>query len=141
MKIPPPESMGQNMTQMIQQIRALRGEPVLVTSLTRRMFSPNGTVMDTLGPWADETKLVSEQQHTHLLDLHGASIKYVEAIGRDAAHRLNRLPDDDTHLNPNGTIVFGRMVADLMKSSFPHQLPIIPNPALSFNISHGIPSF
>jgi len=63
-----------------------------------------------------ETILISQQQNTHLLDLHAASIKYVshrpqnavnplltyrfntqvEAIGPDAAHRLNRLPDDNT---------------------------------------------
>lgn len=34
-----------------------------------------------------------------------------------------------------------RMVADLMKASFPGQLPIIPNPPLTYNITHGIPSF
>lgn len=109
----------------------------------------------------------------------------MEAIGPDAAHRLNRLPDDNTRklrvhcwtsenvlltqcftpdLNVNGTTVFGRyvrilfpnttlvswplvdfavcrMVADLMTASFPLQLPIIPNPALTFNITNGIPSF
>lgn len=96
MKIAPPESMGANLTVMVQQIRALGAEPVLVTSLTRRSFHTNGTIEDTLGPWADETILVSQQQNTHLLDLHAASIKYVEAIGPDAAHRLNRLPGDNT---------------------------------------------
>lgn len=53
MKIAPPESMGTNLTSMVQQIRAIGGEPVLVTSLTRRSFNANGTVADALGPWAD----------------------------------------------------------------------------------------
>ncbi|TFK40397.1 SGNH hydrolase-type esterase domain-containing protein, partial [Crucibulum laeve] len=110
MKIAPPESMGTNLTSMVKQIKALGAEPVLVTSLTRRSFNANGTVADTLGPWADETILISKQQGTHLLDLHATSIKYVEAIGPDAAHVLNRLPDDNTHLNVNGTTVFGRCV-------------------------------
>jgi len=141
MKIAPPESMGTNLTEFVKQIRDAGGEPVLVTSLTRRSFNANGTVADQLGPWANETALIAKQQNTHLLDLHKASITYVEKIGPDAAHRLNRLPDDNTHLNVNGTIVFGRMVADLMKASFPRELPIIPNPRLSFHIAHGIPSF
>ncbi|KAF9003982.1 SGNH hydrolase [Cyathus striatus] len=141
MKIAPPESMGANLTVMVEQVRSLGAEPVLVTSLTRRSFNSDGTVADALGPWANETILISQQQKTHLLDLHAASIKYVEAIGPDAAHRLNRLPDDNTHLNVNGTTVFGRMVADLLTASFPNELPIIPNPPLSFNISHGIASF
>jgi len=141
MKIAPPESMGANLTVMVQQIRALGGVPVLVTSLTRRNFNSDGTIDDALGPWANETILISQQQHTHLLDLHAASITYVEEIGPDAAHRLNRSPDDNTHLNINGTIVFGRLVANLMNASFPNELPIIPNPPLTFNISNGIPSF
>ncbi|KAG7451189.1 SGNH hydrolase [Guyanagaster necrorhizus] len=142
MKIADPESMGTNLTIMVQEIRALGAEPILVTSLTRRTFNDNGTIADTLQPWADETILIAEQQGTHLLDLHEASIEYCEAIGPDAAHRLNRLPDDNTHLNVNGTIVFGRMVADLMAASFPlFALPIIPNPRLTFNITHGIASY
>ncbi|KAJ7066976.1 SGNH hydrolase [Mycena amicta] len=141
MKIAPPESMGANLTIMVNQIRALGAEPVLITSLTRRTFFANGTIQDLLGPWADETILISQQLGTHLLDLHATSIAYCEAIGPDSSHVLNRTPDDNTHLNSNGTIVFGRMVADLLKASFPHQLPIIPNPALTFNETHGIPSY
>ncbi|KAI0687069.1 SGNH hydrolase [Earliella scabrosa] len=141
MKIAPPESMGANLTVMVHDIRAAGGVPVLVTSLTRRNFFANGSVNDALGPWADETMVIAEEEHTHLLDLHGASIEYVEAIGPDAAHRLNRSPGDTTHLNANGTIVFGRMVAQLMARSFPLQIPLVPNPELDFNITHGIPSF
>jgi hypothetical protein len=92
---------------MVNQLRALGAEPVLVTSLTRRTFFDNGTIQDLLGPWADETILISQELNTHLLDLHANSITYVEgmrffinygklglildtAIGPDAAHRLNR---------------------------------------------------
>ncbi|KAJ8462818.1 hypothetical protein ONZ45_g17799 [Pleurotus djamor] len=140
-KIAPPESMGANMTAMVQTIRSLGAEPVLITSLTRRSFNSAGKINDQLALWADETILISQQQGTHLLDLHAKSIAYVEAIGPDAAHRLNRLPDDNTHLNVNGTIVFGRMVADLMAASFPNELPIVANPELTLNITQGIPSF
>jgi len=141
MKIATPESMGANLTAMVKQVRSLGAEPVLVTSLTRRTFNSDGTISDALGPWAAQTILISQQQGTHLLDLHAASIKYVEAIGPDAAHRLNRLPDDNTHLNVNGTTVFGRMVADLFSASYPGALPIIANAKLSSDIQNGIPSF
>lgn len=83
---------------------------------------------------------------------------YVEKIGPDAAHRLNRLPDDNTHLNANGTTVFGRyisvyckrkleahvlpnftrMVADLMAVDLlPDIGPILPNVSLSLKIWTG----
>jgi len=38
---------------MVREIRDLGAEPVLVTSLTRRSFHSDGTIADTLGPWAD----------------------------------------------------------------------------------------
>jgi hypothetical protein len=43
-----------------------------------------------------ETILISQEQHTHFLDLHKYSIEYITKIGPDAAHRLNRSPDDFT---------------------------------------------
>jgi hypothetical protein len=49
----PPESMGRNLTTIAGQIRAAGGEPVLVTSLSRRNFFSNGTINDILGPWAN----------------------------------------------------------------------------------------
>ncbi|KAK7047641.1 hypothetical protein VNI00_006409 [Paramarasmius palmivorus] len=140
-KIAPPESMGQNLTVMVQQLRDLGAEPILVTSLTRRNFFSNGTIDDILGPWADETRLISEQQGTHLLELLATSIEYCEAIGPDASHRLNLASNDNTHLNAPGSIVFGRMVADLLNASFSGELPIVPDPALSNNITLGIPSY
>lgn len=47
--------MGANLIFMVEEIRAVGGEPVLVTSLTRRNFFENGTVNNTLGPWANGT--------------------------------------------------------------------------------------
>lgn len=34
-----------------------------------------------------------------------------------------------------------RMVADLFDAAYTEALPIVPNAALSYNISHGIPSY
>lgn len=117
MKIAPPESMGQNMTIMVDAIREAEGEAVLVTPLTRRNFNPNGTVDDVLGPWADgkdhskylcrgpqcstETALIAQEEQTHLLDLHNASIAYVNDIGQDAAWRLSRTLNDTTRTFPS----------------------------------------
>ncbi|KAG6842340.1 hypothetical protein C0991_010630 [Blastosporella zonata] len=97
-KIAPPESMAANLTSMVQQIRGIGGVPVLVTSLTRRTFNADGTISDTLAPWANGTSWsgshplilvtsndhalpatisVAEQEKTHWIDLHKASIAYV----------------------------------------------------------------
>ncbi|KAJ7909743.1 SGNH hydrolase [Mycena leptocephala] len=149
-KIAPPETMGANLAIMVDQIRATeqqvgstmaKAEPILVTSLTRRNWFSNGTFDDILQPWADVTLLTAKQKTTASFDLHKSSMDYVEAIGPAAAHVLNLSPSDNTHLNDNGALVFGRMMADFFVAKYGSGVPIIPNAALSFNISHGIPSF
>ncbi|KAJ7863400.1 SGNH hydrolase [Mycena leptocephala] len=149
-KIAPPETMGANLAIMVDQIRATerqvgstvaKAEPILVTSLTRRNWFSNGTFDDILQPWADVTLLTAKQKTTASFDLHKSSMDYVEAIGPTAAHVLNLSPSDNTHLNDNGALVFGRMMADFFVAKYGPCVPIIPNAALSFNISHGIPSF
>ncbi|KAG8715436.1 hypothetical protein FRC08_010584 [Ceratobasidium sp. 394] len=139
MKVMTPEAMGANLGKFIGEIRGVGAEPILITSLTRRNFNAdNETLNDTLGPWVNETILISQEKQTHLLDLHKWSMWYVEKIGPDAAHRLNRLPDDNTHLNANGTTVFGRMVADLMAVNLVLDIgPILPNVSLSLKIWTG----
>jgi len=74
---------------------------------------------------------IAKEQQTHLLDLHKTSMEYVQAIGPDAAHRLNMSPEDNTRrfsfgyvarpqltssqidLNANGTIIFGRYASQV----------------------------
>ena len=51
-----------------------------------------------------ETIAVAEDQAAPYIDLHQASIDYVEAIGEDAAHRLNREPDDNTRKSGFATV-------------------------------------
>ncbi|ESK93394.1 carbohydrate esterase family 12 protein [Moniliophthora roreri MCA 2997] len=138
------ESMGRNLTTMVNQIKELKAEPVLVTPLVIRRFGKDGKIADELVPWAEETKTVARETKTHILDLHGASLKYCESLGDEASRRLYS-GTGAVHVNNKGKIVFGRMVADLMNADFGllgiNLLPIVPNRELSYNISHGIPSY
>ncbi|KAL0064215.1 hypothetical protein AAF712_008795 [Marasmius tenuissimus] len=141
-----PDAMAQRLTAMVQQVKQIKAEPVLITSLIVRDFDTAGKkiIDDTLLPYAAATIQVSINEKTHLLDLHAQSLKYSEAIGTTASQKLDP-PGDTTHLNSNGAVVFGRMVADLMNADFGligiNLLPIISNSELSYNISHGIPSY
>lgn len=88
--------MAVNLTGMVREIRALGAEPILVTSLTRRGFGGDGSVVDTLQPWADATVEVAKEEGTRVLELHGVSIGYCEDIGEEACQRLNKSPSDNT---------------------------------------------
>lgn len=80
---------------------------------------------------------------TTLLDLNAASRAYVDRIGAAAAHAYNLQPGDDTHLDGWGSVVFGRMVADLLLASGAGRCLgpwIRPNATLSQAIRDGMPA-
>lgn len=86
---------------------------LLVTPLTRRSFS-SGVAADSLHDERLATIAAAESIDVTYLDLNQASLNYVNAIGETAAHAYNLNADDNTHLNAWGSVVFGRIVADLL---------------------------
>ncbi|KAI0803752.1 SGNH hydrolase-type esterase domain-containing protein [Xylaria sp. FL0064] len=103
-----------NLENLAGDIWGLGGTPLLVTPLTRRTFTSNNTAEDSLHDQRLSTIAAAEATNTTYLDLNQASLTYVDAIGEDAAHAYNLVPDDNTHLNDWGSVVFGRMLADLL---------------------------
>jgi lysophospholipase L1-like esterase len=83
----------------------------------------------------------ANQTGSPIIDLNAASLSYVDAIGQEAAQVYNLSPSDRTHLNAWGTVVFGRMVADLIIRQLPYlECWITPNETLSNEIWSGIPA-
>ena len=75
------------------------------------------------------------------VDLNAASRRYVNAIGEAPAQAYNWGPGDRTHLNPRGTVVFGRMMADLLVRARPCWRPWVGrDETLSRLIWKGLPA-
>ncbi|KAK6833311.1 Rhamnogalacturonan acetylesterase RhgT [Apiospora arundinis] len=113
--------------------------------LTRRGFpqdSPHN-LTDNLFNERQHTIAAAKQSKTPYLDLNAASKKYVNKIGSDAAHAYDLKKGDSTHLNDWGSVVFGRMVADLLLESESGKCLgpwIQPNATLSKAIREGVPA-
>jgi len=76
------------------------------------------------------------------IDLWKSSLEYLEKIGEAAARKLDLKSGDSTHLNANGSIVFGRMVMDLLSEKSPAIKAVAwPNEKLSADIKAGVPSY
>lgn len=135
---------GTNLGRLAADVRARGGRPVLVTPLTRRVFDRDGQVVDSLGAERNVTLAVAARTGTPALDLNAASRAYVGAIGEEAAHVYNLHANDTTHLDAWGSVVFGRMVADLLlrhPDAGPCLGPwITPDAELSAKIRNGIPA-
>ncbi|ORY72174.1 SGNH hydrolase-type esterase domain-containing protein [Pseudomassariella vexata] len=129
-----------NLENMAEEVKSLGGTPILVTSLTRRTFNAaTGTVVDSLQDVATATRAAANTTDTALLDLNAASMAYVNAIGNASAQAYNLNPTDQTHLNAWGSVVFGRMVADLLLEEKPMlEEWILPNNTLSWEIANGV---
>lgn len=134
------ETFKENLALMSSNVKDLSGTPVLVTPLSRRNYNANGTINDSLGPWAEYVREVAAETNTDTIDLWAASIDYLEKIGPTAAQRMNLNPTDTTHLNVAGSVVFGRMVSDLLVAGVPGVRAVTrPNATLSRLIAEGIP--
>jgi lysophospholipase L1-like esterase len=130
----PQTTYRQYMTQYVDEARAAGIKPVLVTSLSRRQWGPDGKIHSTLQPNADVVKQIATEKHVPLIDLHARSIELYEKLGREAVNELSpkKTPKldkaeqgnkadvlDGTHLNAKGSEVVGPIVAEELKKAVP----------------------
>ncbi|KAG9965854.1 SGNH hydrolase, partial [Aureobasidium melanogenum] len=109
-----------NLEAFAREVSSIGAIPILVTSLTRRKY-PNTTtptIIQDLAVQRNLTIAAARKTHSRYIDLNIASTGYCNAIGPEAAWKYNLNPTDYTHLNAWGSVVFGRMVSDLMVRRF-----------------------
>lgn len=144
-----------NLKRYVEEARAHGITPILVTPLTRRYYDADGKIHSDLLAHAAAMKKVASKEHTPLIDLQADSIAYLNTLTEAQGQALgitkkdaqgNTIPDK-THLNYEGSYVFGRMVAvDMAKavsalSPYVMQTPAPLPPAglRSMAILHGAP--
>lgn len=114
-----------NLARYVDEVRAIGATPVLVTSLTRRNFSPThpDRIDSTLTPYVEAVKKLAAEKNVPLIDLHGASLALCEKLGPAETAKLNPpKPDgtsDTTHLDAAGSVVFARLVAGDLRRVVP----------------------
>ena len=102
-----------NLEGLVGQVREAGATPLLLTSLTRRNFE-GAVLKQDLGDVVEATRRAAAEKGVALVDLNAASRRYVQAIGQAEADRYDLVEGDRTHLNAHGSVVFGRIVADLV---------------------------
>ena len=128
----PETTYAANMRRYIQQARAAGAKLVIVTSLSRRNYK-DGKLVQDLAAYANAAKRVAHEEGVPVIDLNAASTKLLESMTQGAADHFDAEthPDaagkgpDRTHLNPTGSAVFGRMVADGLAAAIPELRPCI----------------
>jgi lysophospholipase L1-like esterase len=106
-----------NMTRYVEEARAAGARPVLVTSLTRRNFNPDGKIRRSLDAYVKVTKEVAAETKAPLIDLHDRSVALCESLGPEKCAAFDPPPQKDgrpdvTHLNVAGSRAFGALVVE-----------------------------
>ncbi|KAI9376145.1 SGNH hydrolase-type esterase domain-containing protein [Aspergillus egyptiacus] len=118
-----------NLVQFHADVHAAGGEAIFLTSLARRNFESDGSLRQDLGNVVEMTIEAAEQTGALWADLNEASRAYLTSIGEENAMAYNLAPDDNTHLNKAGGVVFAGIVAGLLEgvdSEFAQYLDVDP---------------
>ncbi len=128
-----------NLRRFITEARAAGIEPVLCTPLTRRYFQGDGKIHSDLLGHTATMKRVAADMKVPLIDLQTQSIAYLDKSGETTGNKLAITKKDDdgktifdkTHLDWQGSYVFGRMVAEGLGNIEPALKPyVLPAPAV-----------
>jgi len=93
-----------NLARYVDEARAIGAKPILVTPLARRNAGPSD-----LQAWADATKDVAAEKNVPLIDLHARSIGNLNPA----------LGPDHTHLNAEGSALYGAVMAEELRKAAP----------------------
>lgn len=126
-----------NLARYVDEARAVGSVPVLVTPLTRRRFGDDGRVQSDLEAYAEAARDVAREKRVALVDLHARSTEHLNALGAEAASALDAVkPDgtaDRTHLDGEGSALFGSVVADELRRALPALGPAISADAVALS--------
>ena len=134
----PATTYTQNLARYVDEARAIGAKPVLVTSLTRRVFdkSGNGKLAPSLVPYVDAMKKLAAEKKVPLVDLHDRSVEFCEQIGPEETTKFNPPgkdgKPDTTHLNAGARVIFAKLVVEELRTAVPElalHLLAEPNPA------------
>lgn len=112
-----------NLIACVKEAREIGAQPVLVTSVARRVFD-NGKLRGELKPYADAMKQAAADEKVPLVDLFSRSVILLQELGPEKADEFNPPHPkpgvtDRTHLNAKGAEVFAGVIAEELKKVSP----------------------
>ncbi|MFO1022474.1 MAG: GDSL-type esterase/lipase family protein [Planctomycetales bacterium] len=118
-----------NLRKYINETRAAKGKPVLVTSVARRQFK-DGKAVTTLTPYVNAMKKVAREEQVPLIDLHAESFALFDRLGDQGSTDFSPIPEDRSHFSRKGAWVMARFVANALPRAVPELIPWLDETAL-----------
>ncbi len=123
----PPDDFRRNLARFVDDARARKAIPVLLTPVRRRKFDDAGRLVDTHGEYPDLVRAVAAEKQVPLLDMHQRSAAVLERFGPEGSRKLflqlkpgehPNYPagiEDNTHFTPLGAELMAREAAEGLK--------------------------
>lgn len=126
----PRTTFRENMARYVDEVRAMGGTPILVTSLAIRSFDEKGHVLPTLLPYVEGTRAVAAEKKVLLLDLYARSTELCERLGPVESAKFNPVnpkdgKSDPTHLTSASGVVFAQLVVEELRKLVPELAPAL----------------
>ncbi len=105
----------------VQEAREQGAQPILITPVCRRTYHSDGTLSDSLEPYAESVRIVAEEMQVPCLDLHQCSYdKFSEMTAEESlVFSPTEKVEDRTHFSTAGSVVIARWVLTLLQSEVP----------------------
>lgn len=119
----PATTYAENLGRYVDEARAVGAQPILVTSLTRRLFL-DGKIRGELKPYAEAMRKVAAEKKVPLVDLFARSVALHEQMGEKESDSFNppgkkKDNSDRTHLNAHGAEIVAGIIAEELRRVAP----------------------
>jgi lysophospholipase L1-like esterase len=104
------ETYANNLRRAVDETRSYGGTPVLVTSVSRRTFSPDGTIANSFNGYTDAVRAIAKEKDCALIDLQACSARFYEALGDQQSHFAFATMQENTHHNNYGSYEIAKCV-------------------------------
>lgn len=128
-----------NLMRFVAEARQKGANPVLFSSIVRRNFNEQGTLVDTHGEYPMVTRLVAETMDVPFVDLQYLTEQLEESYGVEGSKKLHlhyepgevsyypEGKNDDTHLSKLGATEVAKLVINELKNKVPNLVPYLKN--------------
>jgi lysophospholipase L1-like esterase len=100
-----------DLTHVVDETRRLGGIPVLITSVSRRTFDPEGrTIVDSFKGYTQAVRELAKNKTVPLIDLQVSSAKLYAALGPEDSHLAFATMEEGTHHNDYGSYEIAKCV-------------------------------
>ena len=123
-------SFKERLKEYVHEIRARKGQPVVVTPMERRRFKDDQPYA-TLQEFAAAARQVAREEKAPLIDLNSMSLTLYEALGREDSRKAfvhypagtfpgqDKKMEDDTHHNAYGGLQLAKCIVEGIRANVP----------------------